>query len=162
MIEIERKFLVNKALLPDLASFQKFRLQQGYLSKSAHSTVRVRLSNDSAFLTVKGKTENFSRKEFEYEIPFPDGQELLNLCESNQITKTRYLIPFSEHIWELDVFENHLSGLILAEVELQSENEQIKFPRWITKEISTDVRFFNSSLSLLNLDQAQVLLNEID
>lgn len=159
MIEIERKYLVKESLLPDLNSFKSLRLTQGYLNKSGEVTVRIRLSNDDAFLTIKGKSINLTRAEFEYPIPFDEAQMMLDLCGDSHVSKTRYLIPIGQHTWEVDVFTGKLQGLILAEIELSSETESFETPQWLGKEVSIDQRFFNSSLSRLSQKEAKELVS---
>jgi adenylate cyclase len=158
MIEIERKYLVDTSLLPDLQQFKKLRLTQGYLNKSGDVTVRVRLSNQDAFLTIKGKSVNLTRSEFEYSIPFVEAEIMLDLCGDATVSKIRYLIPIGKHTWELDVFTDKLQGLVLAEIELDSENEPFEIPAWLGLEVSLDHRYFNSSLSRLNQEEAKELV----
>jgi CYTH domain-containing protein len=145
--EIERKFLISgdgwKSGVESSA-----RLQQGYLSTSAKATVRVRIYDDSdAVLTLKGKPEGVSRAEFEYAIPIEDARELMEMSRPNVIEKRRYNVPFKAHTWEVDVFEGHHSGLVLAEVEMQSIEEHVELPPWIGREVSHDDRYANASLS---------------
>jgi adenylate cyclase len=117
-----------------------------YLNSTAERTVRVRVYGDKAFLTIKGKNQNLTRKEFEYEIPLQDAQNLLELCEKPIIEKTRFLLSHHTNIWELDVFEGENKGLIVAEIELTSEEESINIPSWVGEEVSTDSKYYNSSL----------------
>ncbi len=159
MIEIERKFLVHIDLLPDLNSFENRELKQGYLQKKEDCTVRVRISNEIAFLTIKGKSTNLSRLELEYEIPFSEAESMFPMCGDALIEKTRYLIPRNGKTWELDVFKGKLEGLVLAEVELNSETETLELPNWVAKEVSLDHRFFNSSLSQLSAIEAKELIS---
>lgn len=143
-IEIERKFLVDTSKLPPLTN--GIKISQGYLL--AHSpSIRIRIANDKAFLTIKGKpTNSISRSEFEYEIPLNDGIELLKECKELIISKTRYEIIHEKHLWELDVFEEENSGLIVAEIELTSEDESFALPSWVTSEVSNDTRYTNANL----------------
>jgi adenylate cyclase len=159
MIEIERKFLVHAELLPDLNSFEKNLLKQAYLQKSEKCTVRVRWHDDRAFLTIKGKSTRFSRPEFEYEIPKTEAESMFEMASDNCIEKTRYLIPIGDKTWEVDVFSGSLNGLILAEVELKSEDEALFLPNWIAEEVSLDNRYFNSSLSKLSAQEAYELIS---
>lgn len=145
-LEIERKFLLKD----DSWTSQVVRshvLKQGYLASSPGPTVRIRTSDQRAFLTIKGKTTGISRVEFEYEIPMEEALELLKLSANAPIEKTRHIVKADGHVWEIDVFEGANLGLVLAEVELQSEDEQIDLPAWIGMEVSDDPRYFNSYLS---------------
>lgn len=161
MIEIERKYLVHPSLLPDLNKFKSKSLLQGYLQRDAETTIRVRTAGGLAYLTIKGKSENLTRKEFEYEIPMEHALELLKLCGDKVVTKVRYFIPIDNKMWELDIFSQKLEGLILAEIELEAENEQFEKPEWIAKEVSLDHQFFNSNLSALTAAEASVILAKI-
>ena len=120
MKEIERKFLVNKNALPSLDLLGREIIIQGYLLNTKEKTVRVRLSNKKAFITIKGASSGISRDEYEYQIPYDDAQNILNDFIDQKISKTRYIIPFASKKWELDIFHNHLEGLIIAEVELEA------------------------------------------
>ena len=145
-LEIERKFLLKD----DSWTSQVVRshvLKQGYLASSPGPTVRIRTSDQRAFLTIKGKTTGIPRVEFEYEIPMEEALELLKLSANAPIEKTRHIVKADGHVWEIDVFEGANLGLVLAEVELQSEDEQIVLPAWIGMEVSDDPRYFNSYLS---------------
>ena len=144
MIEIERKFLVNKTLwqAPDKGCY----FQQGYLAEKG-CTLRVRIAEDKAYLTIKGKTEGISRAEFEYEIPLEDARRLMKLCLYPPIEKIRYKVEVGDKIWEVDEFLGAHQGLLMAEVELQSEDETFEMPIWAGKEVTGDARYYNSSLS---------------
>ena len=143
--EIERKFLVNKNLFKPESEYQY--IAQGYLSSTPERTVRVRIKNNRGYLTVKGKNTGISRSEFEYEIPEDDAKELLELCEPSIIVKKRYIVNFYGSIWEVDVFEGNNEGLIVAEIELKSEDEHFNKPDWLGKEVSFDKKYYNSNLS---------------
>ncbi len=158
MIEIERKFLVLSEKLPDLTSFKKCALKQGYITSSDENTVRIRILDDDAILTIKGKTIGLTRAEFEYPVAKEHGHEMLKLCDSRLIEKTRYFIPQEKHTWELDYFSGKLEGLVLAEIELDSEDEAIELPNWIGSEVSQDARYFNSNLSKLSGEAAANLV----
>jgi len=160
MIEIERKFLVHHDILPDLATIPSEMLKQAYLQKTPDCTIRVRHLGEKSFLTIKGKSHNISRLELEYEIPTIDADKLFPLCQSGVVSKTRYFLPQGNRTWEIDLFNGELSGLILAEIELESESEEIYLPNWISKEVSFEPRFFNSSLSKINQKELQELLAE--
>jgi len=143
--EIERKFLVNGDAWRALGNGTRYR--QGYLSTVKGRTVRVRTIADKGFLTIKGVTEGISRTEFEYEIPIDDANALLDgLCERPLIEKDRYKIAFGAHTWEVDEFWGDNVGLIMAEVELESEDQAFEIPEWIGREVSDDSRYFNASL----------------
>lgn len=143
--EIERKFLVNNDSWRPGASGTLFR--QGYLSTDPERTVRVRLEGERGVLTIKGLSHGISRAEFEYPIPAMEAAALLDsLCLQPLIEKTRYRIEHSGHIWEIDEFAGDNAGLLLAEVELTSEQEAVDLPPWAGAEVSTDPRYFNSNL----------------
>ena len=145
MIEIERKFLVSAEKWNP--SKKGSILKQGYLAVDHERTVRIRVSEQSAFLTIKGKTVGIKRDEFEYEIPKNEGEELLKMCVNHIVEKTRYKEKIGDLVWEIDVFEGVNNGLILAEVELKDENQGVQIPEWVEKEVSDDSRFYNSHLS---------------
>ena len=144
--EIERKFLVEG----DYKSFanKETRITQGYLSSIPERTVRVRVKGDKGFITIKGigNESGASRYEWEKEIPVVEVEELLKICETGVIDKTRYLVSAGEHTFEVDEFYGDNEGLIVAEVELGSEDEEYVKPEWLGKEVTGDVRFFNSML----------------
>ena len=144
-IEIERKFLVDESKLPQLTG--GYSIKQGYIQTAGVNTVRVRIRDNEAFLTLKSSSKGSKRLEFEYIIPLEDAQEMLdNLCQKPFIDKTRYLIEHQGHTWELDIFEGENKGLIVAEVELQSENETFSLPAWVTDDVTLDKRYANSNL----------------
>ena len=146
-IEIERKFLVDVNKLPTLNN--GYKIKQGYIQTVDRTTVRVRIRDKEAFLTLKGKNVGASRLEFEYPIPLEDANDMLtNLCQTSFIEKTRYLVKHEGHVWEVDIFEGSNKGLVVAEVELGSENETFSLPNWVTKEVTDDMRYFNSNLIL--------------
>ena len=143
--EIERKFLVEKGVWRPKSKGNLYR--QGYLSEVKERVVRVRVTDDKGFLTVKGITKGFSRLEFEYEIPIKDAYQMLDtVCERPLIEKTRYREEHKGMIWEIDVFLGDNQGLVLAEVELESETQQFSLPDWIGEEVSEDPRYFNVNL----------------
>lgn len=147
-LEIERKFLVNAEKLPAQILTDGEKISQGYLCLEPARTVRVRIKGGRGFLTIKGVNVGIVRKEFEYEIPIDDAQELLKLCAPNVLEKVRYKVHFAEKIWEIDIFSGRHEGLILAEVELTSADEIVALPNWIEKEVSENPRYFNSNLTL--------------
>ncbi|WP_372775542.1 CYTH domain-containing protein [Mangrovibacterium sp.] len=144
-VEIERKFLVQDGFCP--RGEQQIRMVQGYLCADPERTVRVRIADDKAFLTVKGRMTGISRPEFEYEIPVSDATELLKLAVFPVIDKVRHIIHHKAKKWEVDVFEGANNGLIIAEVELFDVKEQIQLPDWISTEVSGDMRYHNSCLA---------------
>ncbi|RLA71053.1 MAG: adenylate cyclase [Epsilonproteobacteria bacterium] len=144
-IEIERKFLINKDKLSDLKN--GYTIKQGYIQTIDHTTVRVRIRDKEAFLTIKSKNVGVSRLEFEYPIPLEDADEMLNkLCHTSLIEKTRYLVKYEGHVWEIDIFKGKNKGLTIAEIELESEDEDFSLPQWVNEEVTDDVRYFNSNL----------------
>ena len=143
--EIERKFLITGEAWRELANGTTYR--QGYLSTVKERTVRVRTIDDKGFLTIKGITVGATRAEYEYEIPASDANEMLDdLCEQPIIEKNRYKVPLDGLIWEIDEFDGVNAGLVVAEVELESENQEFTKPEWIGEEVSNDPRYFNSNL----------------
>lgn len=144
-IEIERKFLVADTGF--LAGIQGERLVQGYIASGGSATVRVRRCGELAWLTLKGRSVGFSRSEFEYPIPLADAERMLaELCTGPVISKTRYRVPFGDHLWEVDVFDGANAGLVIAEIELTHEDETFAIPEWLGAEVSADPRYFNSRL----------------
>lgn len=143
--EIERKFLLRDTGF--LQGLPGERICQGYLSDAVDATVRVRLVGNQGFLTIKGRSHGISRSEFEYPIPATDAEQLLAMCGASRIDKTRYRIPHGGHLWEVDVFSGANEGLVVAEIELASEEEVFARPDWLGKEVSHDSRYFNSQLS---------------
>ena len=143
--EIERKFLINGDAWRMLAEGTMYR--QGYLNSAKERTVRVRTVGEKAFLTIKGITVGATRAEYEYEIPFDDCNALLdNLAEKPLIEKKRYTIKQGEFTWEIDEFFGDNQGLIVAEIELTSEDQKFDKPSWIGAEVTGDPRYFNSNL----------------
>ena len=144
--EIERKFLVAG----DFKPFAKkaVRIVQGYLSSVAERTVRIRVKGDEGFITVKGigSESGASRFEWEKEIPVSDALELMKLCEPGVIDKTRYLVDVGGHTYEVDEFYGDNDGLVVAEIELSSEDEDFIRPEWLGEEVTGDVKYYNSML----------------
>ena len=144
-VEIEKKFLLAGNDWKDLAEGTSYR--QGYLSSVKERTVRVRTIKDKGFLTIKGISVGATRLEYEYEIPFEEANELLNeLCEKPLIEKNRYKVNLGEHTWEIDEFFGENEGLVVAEIELESEKQQFIKPQWVGEEVTGDPRYFNSNL----------------
>ncbi len=148
MIEIERKFLVTSEAFK-AESFTQNRIAQGYLSSVPERTVRVRIKGEKGFLTIKGisNESGLSRFEWEKEIPVDEAKELLQLCKKGVIDKTRFEVKIGNHIIEVDEFYGENEGLIIAEIELQSESEFFEKPIWLGEEVTNDKRYYNSYLS---------------
>ncbi|MFK7798650.1 MAG: CYTH domain-containing protein [Aureispira sp.] len=144
-LEIERKFLLKNSDWEQLIE-REIAIQQGYLNTDAARTVRIRITNEIACLTIKGKTDKITRQEFEYEIPVEDAESLLQLCEQPLIEKTRFIVQHQGSLWEIDKFKGDNEGLVLAEIELTHQEEAFVLPKWIGEEVSHDPRFYNSSL----------------
>ncbi|EPR10827.1 CYTH domain-containing protein [Ruminiclostridium papyrosolvens] len=144
-IEIEKKFLVKSDEYKACAKPVLFR--QGYLSTSIGRTVRVRRYDDKGFITVKGKTNCCSRLEYEYSIPAGDADNMLdNLCMQPIIEKVRYFLVYKGYEWVVDEFLGANEGLVVAEIELNNEKDSFEKPDWLGKEITSDVRYYNSNL----------------
>ncbi|SHL68563.1 CYTH domain-containing protein [Flavobacterium saccharophilum] len=148
MIEIERKFLVKSSDFKEQA-FAQNQIAQGYLSSLPERTVRVRIKGKKGFLTIKGIVHHggMSRFEWENEIPLDEAQELLKLCEKGKIEKTRFEIKAGKHVFEVDEFYGENEGLIMAEIELESETESFEKPDWLGEEVTNDERYYNAYLS---------------
>jgi adenylate cyclase len=142
--EIERKFLVNGA---PWRNDPGVRLTQGYLSRDKERTVRVRIAGDKAFLTIKGVPRGATRAEFEYAIPVSDAEQLLKLSDGPIIEKNRHLLVHDGSTWEVDEFLGDNAGLVLAEIELTSEDQSFSRPPWLGTEVTHDLRYYNSSLA---------------
>ena len=147
-IEIERKFLVRGDFRPFVS--RSFRITQGYLCASTERTVRIRIKADKGFITIKGKTGNtgISRFEWEKEITKEEAENLLLLCQKGMIDKMRHEVEFDGKIFEVDEFFGENEGLLLAELELQSEDESYTKPDWLGTEVTGDRRYYNSYLSI--------------
>lgn len=145
MYEIERKFLVNTSLFP--GSDQKETIKQGYLSVDPERVVRVRISGEQAWVTIKGKMQGITRSEFEYPVPTEDAESLLMLALFPPVEKIRHRLEYLGMVWEVDQFLGENDGLVMAEVELMSENQEIVFPPWIGREVTNDTRYYNNWLS---------------
>ncbi|WP_275099318.1 CYTH domain-containing protein [Sedimenticola hydrogenitrophicus] len=145
-LEIERKFLVVNDKWKDNILSEAV-LKQGYIANQPNATVRVRIAGDSACLNLKSATKGISRSEFEYPIPLADAEQILaQLAEQPFIDKTRYKVRWGGHVWDLDLFAGENSGLIMAEVELSSEDEPFELPPWAGEEVSGDPRYYNANL----------------
>jgi CYTH domain-containing protein len=142
--EIERKFLVQGT---QWRQGNGVPFSQGYLNRDKERTVRVRIAGDKAFLTIKGISRGAARAEFEYEIPVADAGELLKLSDGPVIQKTRYVVVHDSSKWEVDEFDGDNAGLVVAEIELTSEDQPFTRPPWLGNEVTHDSRYFNSSLT---------------
>lgn len=149
MIEIERKFLITSEAFKKEAS-SKTLFIQAYLNTHPERTIRIRIQADKAFMTIKGKSSEsgVSRYEWEKEIPVDEAQQLLKLCEPGKIEKYRYLVPVGQHVFEVDEFLGDNRGLSIAEVELNSEQEQFLKPEWLGEEVTGQNQYYNSQLTL--------------
>jgi adenylate cyclase len=145
-VEIERKFLVDRTGWERIDKPEGRHYRQGYILNEKNQTVRVRVSDTKAYLNLKSRSSDVSRDEYEYEIPLEDGLAILKSFTNKQVEKTRYNIDFSGKTWEVDVFEGGNAGLIVAEIELESEDEKFDKPAWVTTEVTDDGRYTNASL----------------
>ncbi|VAW15195.1 hypothetical protein MNBD_BACTEROID03-792 [hydrothermal vent metagenome] len=148
MLEIERKFLVTSQDFKNQA-FSKERIVQGFLNTDPERTVRIRVKGEMGFLTIKGKSNRSGTTRFEWEkqISTSEAEKLLDLCEKSILEKTRHEILTGEHIFEVDEFHGANQGLIVAEIELNDENEDFEKPDWLGKEVTGEVKYYNSQLS---------------
>ena len=146
-LEIERKFLVKDDSYKVMA-FSSSRIAQGYICSARGRTVRIRIRDEKGYLTIKGPSDSagLGRYEWEKEIPLEDARELMKLCEPGIIDKTRYLVQSVNHIFEVDEFYGDNEGLVIAEVELKSEDESYEKPVFVGEEVTGDVRYYNSFL----------------
>ena len=145
--EIERKFLVREPQKAFAQAFKSERIEQGYLSPRPEATVRLRIRGDRAWITVKSPNHGATRGEWEYPIPVEDAREMMPLCQGIIIDKTRHLIDYEGHTWEVDEFHSPHAGLVTAEVELKSADERVELPDWLGEEVTGDPRYYNSNLS---------------
>ena len=144
-IEIEKKFLIKH--IPFNQVEYSHKITQGYILSDQKKVIRVREKNDEFFITIKGNNSGISRLEFEYKIPEKDANDLFqNFCEKGVIKKTRHYVHFKKHLWEIDEFHDQNEGLIVAEIELNSENEKFQIPNWIFKEVTTQSKYYNMNL----------------
>jgi adenylate cyclase len=146
-IEIEHKFLLaNNDWQSEVTHSVKYR--QGYLSAQPTSSIRVRTSNNKAWLNIKSATIGTQRHEYEYEIPLADADEILtNLCKKPLVEKTRFFVQHDQHTWEIDVFTGDNQGLCVAEIELSKVGEAFAKPSWLGAEVTHDLRYYNNNLS---------------
>ena len=146
-IEIERKFLVNHHVWAAVKPSNGTVYRQGYLTKGQAATVRVRLAGAQAWLTIKGRATGLARSEYEYPIPMADAQQLLDELAVSELLKTRYIVIHEGKRWEVDEFHGSNEGLLLAEMELQSEDESFNLPPWVQQEVTGDKKYNNSYLA---------------
>ena len=145
-VEIERKYLVEPGFAP--VSGEGEAITQGYFATSERAAVRVRVTDERAWLTLKGETVGARRSEFEYEIPREEARQILDeLCDGGVVTKTRYRHQHQGHLWEIDVFGGENTGLVIAEVELEREQDEPPRPDWVGPEVTGDPRYYNQNLA---------------
>jgi adenylate cyclase len=147
-IETERKFLLRKDRWNALPKPESKKIKQGYITTDPEKTIRIRIKDEEAFLTIKGKTERFSRTEIECKIPVDKAEEMLSHFAATFIEKERFEILYGQRLWEIDVFHGANEGLIIAEIELENESAVFEIPEWVDKEVTDEVRYYNSYLSL--------------
>ena len=144
--EIERKFLVTNDEWRDQVKKQAY-YRQGYLNDAVECSIRIRIASDKAFLNIKSATLGIERMEYEYPVPLDDANEMLDsFALGPVIEKTRYFVDIGEHTWEIDVFEGDNQGLVVAEIELNDENESFEMPSWAGEDVSHDTRYYNVCL----------------
>lgn len=148
-VEIERKFLVNKNKWEVAEKPGGEFYRQGYLLTDPTKTIRVRQTSDKGFLTIKGLSVGATRPEYEYEIPSQEARELLDQFSVAELSKIRYKIPLDHLIWEVDEFLGENEGLLVAEIELNSEEEKFGIPDWIDREVTGEEKYYNSNLTIL-------------
>lgn len=146
--EIERKFLIDQQKWDNLNKPEGKLFRQGYLLTDKDKTIRVRATETKGFLTIKGQTIGATRMEYEYEIPVDEATELLDNFSQSELSKTRHEITFNGKLWEVDVFLGDNEGLIVAEIELESEEETFDLPDWIGKEVTEEEKYYNSNLTV--------------
>lgn len=144
-LEIERKFLVINDTFKSRAE-SEIEIAQAYLSDNPDCTVRVRVYGDRGYLTVKSRSVGAVRHEWEYPVPVDEATEIVRIATSGSLTKTRYIVPFAGHTWEVDVFHGALDGLVVAEIELGNADETFECPDFVGREVTGDARYYNSAL----------------
>lgn len=145
-VEIEHKYLVNDTSFVQMAT-QVINIQQGYLVREPERTVRVRIADTNAYITIKGKGDGTIRPEFEYAIPLDDARQLLAMCLPTVIRKARHIVDFGGHRWEVDVYQGHLQGLVTAEIELPDASATYPLPPFVGHNVTGDPRYSNARLS---------------
>lgn len=146
--EIERKFLVNHNKWQQIEKPIGNHFRQGYLLTEPNKTIRVRQTSEKGYLTIKGLSVGATRPEYEYEIPWNEATELLDNFAVSELSKIRYNIIFEGKLWEVDKFLGDNQGLIVAEIELKSEDEKFEIPDWIDREVTSEEKYYNSNLTL--------------
>lgn len=146
--EIERKFLVNHNKWQQIEKPIGNHFRQGYLLTEPNKTIRVRQTSEKGYLTIKGLSVGATRPEYEYEIPWNEATELLDNFAVSELSKIRYNIIFEGKLWEVDKFLGGNQGLIVAEIELKSEDENFEIPDWIDREVTSEEKYYNSNLTL--------------
>lgn len=146
-MEIEHKYLVTGDSYR-WEAYQKCEIQQGFLSRDPERTVRVRIRDDKAFITIKGKGKGAAHPEFEYDVPVVEAEQMMALCEPPVIVKTRYLVMHEGNRWEVDEFHGDLQGLVIAELEVPSEEYTFPLPPFVGMEVTGDPRYYNSQLGI--------------
>ena len=146
MVEIERKYLVHKTVFKYIDTIMPVHITQAYLVNEKSKSVRVRIINDKAFLTIKSEMKNLTRSEYEYEIPVNEALSLIEDFDLKVLKKLRYKIEYQLKIWEIDVFEGKLEGLVIAEIELEKEDEKFEIPEWVDQEVTFDPTYLNANL----------------
>lgn len=147
-LEIEHKYLVNPEAWAKVVPYKSVSLQQAYLLTDPEKTIRVRTMNEEAYLTIKGKSQGASRAEYEYGIPIAEARELILHFGSKPVEKTRHYVQVEGKTWEVDEFKGANEGLLVAEIELQSEEESYVLPEWAELNVTQDQRYANSNLSI--------------
>ena len=148
-MEIEHKFLVNSDSYRQLACAES-EIKQGFLSRHPGRTVRIRVRDNRGFITVKGKGTGAAHPEFEYEVPLDDAMQMLAMCEPPVIEKTRFIVMHEGNRWEVDEFHGDLQGLVIAELEVPSEDYRFRLPAFVGREVTGDPRYYNSQLGVRN------------
>ena len=146
MFEIERKYLVKKDVYSVIDEIKPHQITQAYLVNEKSKSVRIRIMDDVAFLTIKSDLIGITRKEYEYEIPLNEALSLIESFGLKTLNKKRYKVDFNSKTWEIDVFDENLDGLVLAEIELQSEDEKFDVPEWIGLEVTLNPEYLNANL----------------
>lgn len=146
-IEIEHKYLVKDDSYKRLSD-NNSTIRQGFLSRNPERTVRVRVRDDQGFITIKGKGDGAAHPEFEYEIPLDDAVRLMSLCEPPVIEKTRYIVMHDGNRWEVDEFHGNLEGLVIAELEVPSEDYRFSLPPFVGREVTGNPKYYNSQLGI--------------
>ncbi|MDG2152299.1 MAG: CYTH domain-containing protein [Crocinitomicaceae bacterium] len=146
MFEIERKYLVKQGIHNVIAKIRPHQITQAYLVNEKSKSVRIRIMDDVAYLTIKSDMIGITRKEYEYEIPVNEALSLIESFDLKMLKKKRYKVDFNSKTWEIDVFDENLNGLVLAEIELQREDEKFEIPEWVGLEVTSDPAYLNASL----------------